>query len=234
MSRGLVGAVLAIFLAVSVQAQMPTPQIFASVQPIITRYKADFHKGEWSPGVQDKTIQVSVVALIPSWGIMKYTMTPGWNQEETFIPMNYLQVGDTEWKPTKVTAAGKTVSLTLSAGVFNRFILEGFTRSPIRIAVSGEQTRFTVTANGIASDKQVNPWESFEQTFFGLGAVWDYTPLTARALIGPNYRFVEASIFQRINSWATLGFNYQYRQYIFNSGLTVRGDGFGVWGEVRF
>lgn len=227
-----VALLLAVFVS-SVQAQTPVPQIFATVQPTITRYKADFHKGEWTPGVQERNIQISAVALVPRWGLLKYTMTPGFNQEETFTPTTYLKVGETEWKATK-DASAKPVSLTLSSGVFNRFTLEGFTRYPVRIAAGGEQVRFTVSATGIAADKQVNPWESFDKTFFGLGAVWDLQPLTARALVGPDYRFVEASIFQRINSWATLGLNYQFRQYQFNSGLTVRGDGVGVWFEARF
>jgi len=235
----IVALLLAVFITTAIaqvppQWAAPRPQVFASVQPTVIRYKTDFHVDEWNPGAKQTNIQFSAVGLLPDVGLARYTLTPGFNAEETFTPVKYLKVADVEWKTSKDTTL-KPVTLTLSAQTFSRVTVEPFTRYPfLRPAVGIEVTRFLVSAQGDSGGKVVIPWESFDRTFFGLGAVWDMQPLSARVLVGPDYRFIEANLFQRINSWATLGVSYQFRQFSFQSGLKVRGDGFGIFGEARF
>jgi hypothetical protein len=241
MSRLILVALILVALVSTASAQTgwvaQKPQVFASVEPIVIRYKTAFHQDQWNPGLQKTTVQVSAVGLLPDIGLVKWTLAPGLNTEETFIPTQYLKVADAEWNSStgsSSTSSNKPVTLSLSSATFNRVSVEAFTRAPFRLAAVIEPVRFTVAAQGESNGKQVNVWESFDRTFYGVGAVYDLQPVSVKAIIGPDYRFVEASIFQRVASWATLGASYQYRQYSFSSGLTVRGDGFGVWVEGRF
>lgn len=221
---------IATFMVGNVLAQVPQAFFAVDIQPAWTKYRIDFHDGQYSSVLRAQRMEISLVGVFPRFAVMRYSFLSGIDNRETFTPAGMFAVGGEEWKTEQ---EAKPLSILVNLDTSHRLDLEFLPHLAVRPLVVLDRLKFSLIAEGENSGKMVRATEEFDRSLWGVGASCSVDLVSVRVAAGSGYRFVDTSIIQPVSSWAGVGVAYQHRS-VSLEGISIRSDGFFIRMGIRF